>query len=246
MPPKNKSLEDLVAGISDKLDAISEQLDAVREQQDTLDGKFERLEELLRTANAENALLKKENVDLKSDVSALKEKVNNLEQRNRSSCVRIFNVPITGDSSNNGNVATQVYQKILYPILNGATTSGLVEKIPTLSDTIESAHILPGPKSNKPILCRFKSNRIKQIVMQSKKEYAPRMPSLNDKLGPFIYPLYDDITRDAYALMKKLGADVRVQAAWFANGSIRFRLNNSDTIHRVYSIFGPYEDHFKK
>ncbi len=233
-----------MAGISDKLDGISEQLQAVRDRQDEQDTKLARLEKLLEQSEAEKAELKKENAVMKAEMITIKEKLNNLEQRNRAPCARIFNVPIAGDPSDNNTVAVQVYQKLLLPILNGATTSGLFEKIPSLSDTIESAHILPGPKQNKPILCRFKSPRIKQIIMQSKKEYAPRSPSSGDKQGALLYPLYDDLTRDVYALMKKLGADVRVQAAWFANGSIRFRLNNADAVIRVHSIYSPYEDLF--
>ena len=186
MPPKSKSLEDLVAGISDKLDSISEQLQAVKDRQDKQDAKLTHLEQHLEKYEAANAELRKENIELKRNVTTLKEKVNNLEQRNRAPCARIFDIPIAGDSSDNNNVAVQLYQKLLLPILNGATTSGLLEKIPSLNETIETAHILPGPKPNMPILCRFKSLRIKQ----SKREYAPRAPSRGDKQGALLYPLY--------------------------------------------------------
>ena len=244
MPPKNKSLKDLVSGISAQLETISEQLQAVRDRQDKQDEKFERLEKLLDASTTENIALKKENAELKSDVLVLKEKVNNLEQRNRAVCTRIFDLPIAGDAADNNNVAVQLYQKLLFPILSGAKDSGKVKSIPNMSDTIETAHILPGPKPNKPILCRFKTPFIKQLIMQGKKEFAPRGPSRGDKPGPLLYPIFHDITRDSYLLMKKLGSDERVQASWFDNGAIRFRLTNSDAVRRVHNIYGPYDDLF--
>ena len=244
MPPKSKSLEELVNGLSNQLEAISEQLKEVRDKQDDHETSLNNLKQLLQEAKSENAELKKVNSELKAEQVILKEKINGLEQRNRAHCIRVFDLPINGDSSDNDNVSTQLYQKLLLPILTYAKNNGHIKAIPPLQDTIEVAHILPGQKTHKPILCRFKQLAIKQTILHNKKEAAPRGPGRGDKPGPFLFPMFEDVTRDSYLLMKKLSADERVQASWFAGGSVRYRLTSSDTIRRVHHIFGPYEDLF--
>ncbi len=213
---------------------------------DEQDRKFDRLETLLTEAKEENGKLKKENIKLKEELSTFKERVNQLEQRNRSDCVRVFDLPISGDSSDNTIVQSQLYQKLLLPILKGAKENGQISVIPTVDETIEVAHVLPGQKHNKPVLCRFKSQRLKQLIMRNKKDFAPRVnSSKGDRPGAYCFPVFDDVTRDTYSLMKRLGADDRVQASWFANGTIKYRLVDSETILRARSTYGDYEDLFK-
>ena len=247
MPPKNKSLEDMVAGITSQLESISEQLREISDRQDRQDtklDKLDRLETLLEATRKENEDLKKENATMREELNTVKERLNSLEQRNRADCVRIFDLPISGDSSDNNIVAKQVYQKLLLPILAGAQQKGRLAAVPKMEDVIETAHILPGPKADKPIICRIKKGPFKLLIHQHKKEFSPRAPGRGDRPGLPLYAIFDDITRDAYSLMKKIKSDARVQAAWFAGGAIRLRLTNSETIRRVYSIYGPYEDIF--
>ncbi len=244
MPPKSKSLEDLVSNLSDKLDEISTQLKEVRDLQEEHDRKFDRLETLLSEAKLKFSELKKENSKLKQELSDFKERVNNLEQRNCANCIRVFDLPISGDASDNTNVQAQLYTKLLLPILKGAKDKGQINNIPSPDDTIEVAHILPGQKTHKLILCRFKNPRIKQVIMRAKKDFAPRSHSRGDKPGPYSFPFYDDVTRDNYTFMKKLGADVRVLACWYAAGAIKYRLKDSDTVLRVHSIYSDIEDLF--
>ncbi len=99
-------------------------------------------------------------------------------------------------------------------------------------------------KPTVPYCVILKNRHIKSIIISNKKQFAPRAPNVGEKQGAFLYPIYEDVTRDSYQLMKKLRADSRVQACWFAGGAIRFITTNSDTVKRVSSIFGPYEDIF--
>ncbi len=244
MPPKSKTLEDLVTSLSDKLDDISTQLQAVRDQQEEQDRKFDRLETLLTEAKTESAELKKENTKLKMELTSFKDRINHLEQRNRADCIRVFDMPIQGDVSDNSNVQTQLFNKLILPILKGAKEQGIINNIPSPDDTIEVAHILPGQKAIKPILCRFKSSRIKQVIMRSKKDHAPRSLGKGDKPGPYSFPFYDDITRDNYSYMKKLSSDERVQACWYSGGAIKYRLTNSETILRIRSVYTDIEELF--
>ena len=246
MPPKAKTPDDSSTStlISNQLEEIINQLREVKDRMVEQDRKFDRLETLLTETKKENGELKSENIKLKEELSSCKERINHLEQRNRADCVRVFDLPISGDSSDNEVVQQQLYQKVLLPILNGAKANGQIRNIPSIEETIEVAHILPGQKNHKPILCRFRSQRVKQLIMRNKKDFAPRTGSKGERPGAYCHPLYDDITRDTYALMKKIGADERVQASWYASGTIKFRLLNSETIHRVRHIYGDYDNIF--
>ncbi len=244
MPPKNKSLEDLVATLSTQLETITEEIKKVRERLDGHDEKFTCLETLLTEYKNENTKLKEAYETQKEEIISLKDHVNRLEQRNWDNCIRIFNLPISGDSSDNNVVAEEVYNKVLKPVFLGAASKGRLPGLPTIDKIIDTAHILPGKKDIKPIICRFRKPVYKNIFMQLKRDLAPRAASKGDRPGPMLYPAFDDTTRDTYLLMRKLSNNARVESSWYAGGALKFRLVDSNDICKVRSICGPYESHF--
>lgn len=220
MPPK-KNIEDLVVALSEKLDGISAQLTNLSNRMDGQDARFDRLEKMLDTANKTNAALTETSRVHSAEIDALKEHVNNLEQRGRAACIRVFKFPITGDPSNNANVTTQLYNNLLLPILRGAVTKGTIDAVPSCDALIETCHILPGNGDQKPIICRFTKLFYKTTVMRLKKEFAPKAAGDRpDRPGYQLYSVFEDVTRDTYALMKKLGSDRRVDSSWFSAGAL--------------------------
>ncbi len=239
MPPKTKNFEETA---SNQLESILEQLKAVNDRLAEQDTKFSKL---LADVTKENAELKKQNEKQQETIDTLQEKVNALEQRNRASSIRVFNLPLSGDTTNNDNVADQLFGKLLKPILKGALDRGRLNSFPTRDEVIEVAHILPSKSNTSSILCRLKKPLYHQLILQHKKDFAPRAPGKDDRPGQLLYPIYEDATRDTFLLMKKLAADSRVLASWISGGSIRFRLHsNPDTINRVRLIYAPFESHF--
>jgi len=233
-----------VAGLTAQLEAINDQLKEMRDKQDKQADTLTRMEGLIAAANEENAKLKVENTKVREEVTWLKERVNNLEQRNRADCVRVFDMPIEGDPTDNNSVAGQVYQKALLPILRGAVAKNRLAAVPAMEEVIENAHVLPGNREHKPIICRFKKNYMKVLVLQLKKEYAARAPPRGNRPAPYLYPIYEDVTRDTYTLMKKLAADERVQASWITGGIIRYKLVGSEDVRKIIRVFAPFDDHF--
>ena len=84
--------------------------------------------------------------------------------------------------------------------------------------------------------------------MQLKKEFAPKAtPSTdpnspsNSKPPPQKYSIFEDMTRDAFQLMRSLSSDARIHSCWCSGGQLRFRLLGSEIIQRVKSIYGPVE-----
>ena len=237
MPPSKKSLEELVSSLSTQLEQISEQLTSVTARMDKQDSRFDRLEALLADLTKENSALKEANRVFCADNIALREKVTKLEQRDRAPCVRIFDFPISGDSSDNVIVTEQIYQELFLPILHGALQKKRISAIPSPSELIETAHILPSPNGTKPLFCRFARTSFKTLIMQTKRDHIPRGPAVNGRPGPFKYKIFEDMTRDFYKLMKKMNADSRINSCWFSAGSLRCKLPGSDTVARVANPF---------
>ena len=88
--------------------------------------------------------------------------------------------------------------------------------------------------------------------MQLKKDYAPRSTSpptpsstgsssSSSRPPPMLYPIYDDLTRDAFMLMRALNSHRAVQSCWSAGGIIKYRLVDDTIIRRVSSVYDSVE-----
>jgi hypothetical protein len=164
----------------DQSDSILAELAAISNKLSKLDPvpeKLEAMEILLAKLSEENISLKREIRLRDEEISGLHHRLNSVEQYNRSWSIRINNVPIPPeDESNPKKVMEAVYTKLVHPILTGAHQKGAIESIPSLRETIETAHILPGkPNSPKPIIARFTSRHIKQTLFAFKKHFSPKI-----------------------------------------------------------------------
>jgi hypothetical protein len=111
---------------------------------------------------------------------------------------------------------------------------------------------------------RFFNRNMKAICFRFKKDFAPRetlksKPTTRkgaasttttaadpggatggdrsvDYRGRYCFPLYEDLTRANLAKMKAIAADSRTQSCWSINGTIKFKLVNSQVIRKVGSI----------
>ena len=235
MPPK-KNTDEIVAQISDQLTALSKQQEE----------KFEKLEKLLEESKDEIKKLKETINNQDVEITGLKQRVHDMEQRSRQYSIRAYNVDIEGNASDTNNVVEQLYNKALLPILRGAVTKGRLRNVPECDDIIETAHTLPGKEGRaKPIICRFYSRRIRTIILQCRKEFAPRaagVPSGSRRPPPFLYPIYEDMAAESHRFLQQLSANNNVASAWVTGGTIRFRLKDSENICRVNSVFESSDD----
>ena len=80
------------------------------------------------------------------------------------------------------------------------------------------------------------------LIIQLKKDYAPKSMattpsgSSSTKPTPQLYPIFEDMTRDAFQLMQALSSYEQVHSCWCYGGQLRFWLVNSEIIQRVKSI----------
>jgi hypothetical protein len=233
----------------DNSEAILAELAAISAKLARLDPipeKLEAMENLLTKLSEENATLKKEIRIRDEEISGLHHRMNTMEQYNRSWSIRVNNIPLSPeDEKNPRKVMEVVYNKLVLPILTGAHQQGAIDNIPTIQSAIETAHILPGkPNSPKPIIVRFFSRHLKQILFLFKKDFSPKPPSSSISSSPsqrtprHLYPFFEDLTRDNFMKMRALAADQRVSACWSVGGQIRFRLtSNPEIVHRVKSVY---------
>ena len=252
----------MVGALSAQLDTMSkqlslnnEQLYAANKRLDEQAANFSKLENMLAVALRENADLKQQLQNKDGVILELKTRINAVEQHSRSSCIRIFKLPIDGDENDPVIVAEQVYTKILYPIFRGAVEKKRLRHIPTIEQSIVTAHVLPSKDNKmKPILVRLLNAHLRTIVIQLKKDFAPRAAAIagaaasapsgdhaSSRPPPQAYPIFEDMTRDAFQLMRALSSHVRVHSCWCSGGQLRFRLVDSETIQKVRSIYDPIE-----
>lgn len=220
----------------------------------TFNSRFDKLERMLADVTKENIELRKTLADRDVELLQLKERLNEQEQYGRSWSVRVLNIKLQEDEETNPlMVMRRVYNMALLPILQGALDTGIIGDIPLCEELLETAHILPcKPGKTPPIICRFYSRNMRAIIFRLKKEFGPRhQPEAAHgrpppKYGKFIYPIYEDLTRHNFLKFQSISKRDDIDAVWTINGSIRYRLKNSGTVHKVMKIFetfAPSQDH---
>ncbi len=238
MPPKKASLEELVTALSDKLDSLSTQLSTQQTEH------FDEMKKLVKGLKDENIKLKTTVDTLQEENQTLKSKLLNMEQHSRRNNLRVFNFEVDGDARDCEALGDQVYERALLPILQGAVAKGRLREVPTRSRLICSTHLLPGKEGKpSPIICRLIKNFFRTVILQCRKEFAPRgIASVPGRNPPYRYPIFEDVATELFRFSQQLAASDGVDAAWIAGGVIRYRRSGSDAIHKVKSIFTPIEE----
>ena len=137
-----------------------------------------------------------------------------------------------------------LYQQALLPILKGAVDKGLLNEVPPVHQLLETAHILPARDSGKPkpIIARFYSRNLRAMIFQLKKEFGVKTSSSSSTLK---YPIYEDLTKPAFQLLRALADDQRTGAVWSVGGTIKYKLAGSSEVRRVTCVLDSIEDILK-
>ena len=243
MPPKaSKQVE---AVTSEQMEEVLARLCSIQERLDSV-------EKLLAATQAENTELKSANTELHNvilenaaTIKQLRLKQNSLEQYNRSWSVRIAGVHLPAEESNDPiKVMSHVYQQALLPILRGAVDKGLLNDIPPVHQLLETAHILPARDSGKPkpIIARFYSRNMRAMVFQLKKEFGVKTSGSSTSLK---FPIYEDLTKTTFQLLRALADDQRTGAVWSVGGVIKYKLAGSSEVKKVACVLDTVDDILK-
>jgi hypothetical protein len=260
MPPKNKSPAPNRSQQT-RAKSTEEVHEEMLEKLTFLTSKILDMEEAMKNITKENSNLKNTIRNQEDVIASLKDELNSREQYARSWSVRILNIQLEqGKETDTRYVMETVYKKLLLPILEGARASGEFTNIPTCDSLLETAHILPGKGSTKPIIARFYSRYWRGVIFRYRREHCPKTTTTtsgasNTRSGASsgatgangsrtrpAYSIFEDLTGITFRQLKEFKKSENVQSAWTVNGTIKFKLINSDTIHKVSSIHETIDD----
>ena len=178
------------------------------------------------------------------EIAYLKDCLNKREQYARSWSMLILNIPLpAGQKSNTKVVMDTIYDKLMIPILEGAIAEKEIDSIPSRESLLETAHILPGKGTNKPIIARFHSRYWRSLIFRYRKKYAPRedpdssnTKRREERAGRMKFSFFEDLTRETFKQLQDVKASQDISSAWTISGAIRFTMQNNDNIFRVTSL----------
>lgn len=255
MPPKKDiqnptTIEDLGKMIQQFQTSVTSQLSTITVRLDSLESlhsKFDELESKFENMAIDNTTMKGKIQErdetikkLNITINHLESSVNRIDQYNRSWSVRIFNINLTESEESNPIICKKKAYNVFLPMLEAAAKEGLLATVPTPDQLLEVAHVLPGKAGQpKPMICRFLNRDTRSICFRLKKDHAARTPAASSGRGSttsegrFINPFFEDLSRHNFSILRDMNSDSRVQACWSVNGSLRYRLVNSDSVKKV-------------
>jgi hypothetical protein len=207
----------------------------------------------MKRIEASNEKLESKVIVLESNVDQLNKKVLDLqnivnarEQQLRGLSVRISGIPFSDEekASTDGKFLTKkVYDKLLLPVLNHAKSRNNIERIPSMSNTIQqcyrvgAASARTGTGAPPPIVLKFSNEAIRLTVLKNKRNGIPSPPQEEKDMGIVRYNISEDLTPLCYKLMKELQRHEDVAKVWTVEGRIKIVLKGSQAVYSVRSVF---------
>ena len=170
--PTLKDMISMLTSMNEKMEKI-----------ETIESEVKSLRILLNDLKTENKQLKAESRETERKLNdmnlkniSLENRINSLEQYNRSWSARAMNIPLSEEEeSDNQAVADKVYELLLLPILQGAVEKKIITTVPPVNQLLEIAHVLPGKAGHpKPVIMRFLNRNVRETIFRLKKYYSPR------------------------------------------------------------------------
>jgi hypothetical protein len=200
-------------------------------------------------------------VDVKTafqEIFDLKDRVNSLEQKDRSLAIRVFGLPLCDEEKDPEQptaTAKLVYERILKPILAHACKDlRLLSTTPQLQNAITEAFRLSKRSSTSnstarppPILIRLVSSQVKTAIFKAKKA-LPDPTDAEKQAGISRFHLAEDLTPPTFTLLMSLRANSAVERAWTTEGQVRYTLKEDKTgyVYKVKSVFDSVENILRK
>jgi hypothetical protein len=94
---------------------------------------------------------------------------------------------------------------------------------------------VPNKKNDKcPVVLAFHSRLFRSLLFKYRKEAAPTT-NTEGKIKP-THPFFEDLTTATFSLYRSFHSSPDVQSVWSMNGQIRFRMKDSEFVHKVQSL----------
>jgi hypothetical protein len=236
---------DDVAQLHAKLDFLCTKIEKI----DALETKIDSLESTIQKLVSENDDLRKQVSSRDEVIEQLTEKNNRLDQASRSTSLRILGLPISA-ATPAADIPNIVHREILSPIFEAAKANGDAPPDLRISAffAISNCFIIPSKKNNatNPVIVKLASESLRNLIFKYKKATLPTItdPSTN-RVRP-AFSIYEDLSPANFAHFRAIADDYRVKSAWTYNGQTRFKLHESETIHKATSLASTVDTIVKK
>jgi len=223
-----------------KLDLLLQDMSVVKDKVVTLEKLMTKVELLETKVNVQEESIK----TLTSEVTVLKEKVNQLEQIQKGNAIRLYGFPGSNDEV---GLATKVYDRVLKPILTAARAKGDIPTVPQINNTVEgvfrAGRFAAGSgKPPPPVIIKFSSTSTRLAVLKNKRSSMPAPTEGEKAAGIKRFVIAEDLTTPTYRKLQELLKDDRVVKAWSIGGEIWF-VTQGENVRpkKVRSIFDPID-----
>jgi len=227
-------------------------MDQLNAKMDKMFSKLESMDSVLHSLKLENTVFREELAAARAEckkkdetIAQLSDQVNRLDQASRAATLRIIGLPVSA-ATPASEVPKIVYKEILHPIIEAAKAHGdLPTPYPNL--LIESAFVVPARKDKPtPVILKLSSVSTRNLIFRFKKQALPQIldPASNKSRNK--YAVFEDLTPATHAQLNAFISDSRVKSAWTFNGQIRFKTQNSESVHRVKCLSDTYESIIKQ
>ncbi len=236
---------DLILNKVMKLDNMETQIETINTKLSALTTTVTTIQATVETHTSDIAELRSQLDEQKAEIRTLKTSHHRREMRLRANTVRLFNFPYcVGESLENfKSLSAKVYDRVIKPTLVAAKAAGDLGSVPQQQTAIESCFRiyrqsgdditrLPPP----PVVIRLTSHNIKVAVMKNRRCVPP--PSDGEKKdGLRNFTLVEDLTPEAFSLLRALQQDDRTHKVWSVNGIIHFTKPGGSGYSRVKNVF---------
>ena len=228
-PTNPAIMESALNTIMTKLDAMSAQLAAQL-------SKSEQLETAVVGLTAKLAEAVSGNKEKDIIIARHSDQINNCEQALRSTSICILGLPVKKDDST-VTIIDAVYENILRPVLEAAKVKGELTEHPSRRFMIDSAFAIPSKNpSSCPVIVKFSSSFIRNLVFSYKNDVLPKTPDPNSSRIRHKFAIFEDLTPANFAHFRTLADDERTTSIWTFNGQIKFRIKDSENIYRARNL----------
>jgi hypothetical protein len=229
-------MERALEKLSDKMDAMSAQITGQSAQLSAQLAKCDKLEAAIMDLKAELSTISKASLDKDAVINKQADQLNNCEQAQRSTSLRILGLPLQRDSTPR-DILDTVFVNIIQPVLEAAKAKGELVGYPSWRFIIDSAFTIPSKTpASCPVIVKLSSSFIRSLIFTYKNEVLPKVPDPNSNRIRYKYGIYEDLTPANFAHYRTLADDARTTSIWTYNGQIKFRMKDSESIFRVRSM----------
>jgi hypothetical protein len=240
-PVRNIAMEETIQLLLSQNAQMNAKLDMICGKLPKID-KIDEIENQLQLLVSENTSLRQELVKRDEKIDQLTSQINKLDQASRSTSLRILGLPITSTTPSTA-VPDIVLREIIKPCLDAATICGDIPPSTTLPFhlLVTNVFALPSKKDKCPVILKFSSEFVRNLIFKHKKEALPKDTDLATNRVRSRYSIFEDLTATNHTMLRTLADDPRVRSVWSFSGQLRFKTHDSDVVYKVKNLSDTFD-----